>query len=412
MGSKAPDNRIIVEDVEHSKRGASGAHRWLECPGSINLTDKLEAQGKRVHRTNPAAAEGTAAHLVLSSCLEDGSDAHEMRGMMIEVGDWSFEVDDEMVEGVQMTLDFVRERCVRAELEGFEVELHVERSLSSIFDEDAFGTPDVVIHILGDRLIVIDFKYGRGVTVEPTSIQNKYYGYLAVENYLESPDAVKVVESWIAQPRIPHPGGLMRRHVTDPDELTAWWTEVILPGIQDTRNKDAHLTIGEHCRFCPNKAWCPALKRETFDFAVDVDPEYMTSEELGQALEKGKIIQKFMETLEAEAFKRLRAGEPVAGQKLVQKKGNRAWKSSMAVPDEEGQKREVQFEDAVVDAFGLDAYTEPAIKTPAQLEKLNAEAKDFTIRWAYKPDTGLTMAPVSDKRPEVRPAIERFRQAG
>ena len=68
----------------------------------------------------------------------------------------------------------------------------------------------------------------------------------------------------------------------------------------------------------------------------------------------------------------------------------------------------VKLNDAIVNKFGLEAYSEPKLKTPAQLEKMSG-GRDFAKMWAYKPDAGLTLAAESDKRVEVRPNIERLR---
>jgi hypothetical protein len=67
----------------------------------------------------------------------------------------------------------------------------------------------------------------------------------------------------------------------------------------------------------------------------------------------------------------------------------------------------VKFDDAVLDAFGMDAYTVPKVKSPAQIEKMEG-GNEFASKWAYSPDKGLTLAPESDKRLEVRPNVERF----
>ena len=385
------DDRLFVEEGKHSHLGASSSERWLTCPGSIGLAARLEAKGHKLNRTSPPAAEGTAAHTVLSGCLEDGSDAHEMKGTIMSVSDFEFEVDDEMVESVQQTLDFVRERVTKYREQGFEVRVYVERSLDSIFDPDAYGTSDVTIHVVGERLIVIDFKYGRGVTVEPTSSQNKYYGYLAIENYLASDEVIKVVESWIAQPRIPHPEGIFRRFITNVEELTTWWMDIVIPGMAATRKEGADLVIGDHCRFCPAKSNCPALKGEAFNFTTDVDPGHLTGDELGQLLLKAGAIRKYLEGLESEAFKRARNGQPVAGYKLVRKQANRTWK--------------VGAELEALEAFGDGAYSKPNLLSPPQLEKVEG-GKEFVSEWAYKPDTGLTLAPNRDKRTAVRPLMD------
>lgn len=402
-------NLIIVEEGRHSKRGASSATRWLACPGSINLTDKL-LSGKKIElSTSRAAAEGTAAHLVLSSCLEDGSDAHEMSDISIEVSGWTFVVDDEMIAGVQETLDWVRARVAKAEADGFEVHLHIEKGLSSFLHEDAFGTSDILIHIVGDRLIVVDFKYGRGVSVEPTSDQNGYYGYLAVENYVQGDEDISVVESWIAQPRIPHPNGTIRRHITSVQELTDWWMNVVIPGIEETQDPDAHLVIGEHCRFCPNKGHCPALKSEVFEFPMGIDATHLSDEELGEILNKLSAIKAVQDTFESEALRRARQGSKIPGRKLVRMKANRTFKDTMPQPDPEDADEtvEVSVEDAINETFGLDGYAEPKLKSPAQIAKLDGGTQ-FVAQWAYSPDKGLTLAATSDKRAEVKPNIERL----
>lgn len=408
--SETAGSRIVIGPGKHSLRGASSAERWLNCEGSINLTEKLARDGMLESGSSRPAAEGTAAHLVLSTCLEDGSDAIEMKDIEIEVEHWLFIVDDEMVVSVQETLDWVRDRISRAKKEGFEAKLYIEKGLSSFLDEDAYGTADILLHIIGDRLIVVDFKYGRGVSVEPTSDQNAYYGYLGIENYIDDPASTIVVESWIAQPRIPHTDGTIRRHVTNCEELTDWWMDTVIPGIERTRNPNAPLTIGQHCRFCPNRGHCPALKNETFEFPLGIDSNHLSDEELGAALVKLDALEALKPVLQAEALRRARQGDRIPGRKLVRKKANRVFKDTMALPspDDADEMIEVKLEDAATSEFGLDAYAEPKLKSPAQLSDLEG-GKEFVSQWAFTPDNGLTLAGLKDKRPEVKPNIERLR---
>ncbi len=413
MSTTTNHNRIVVEPGEHSSRGASSAHRWLPCSGSINLTEELARKGLIGSGSSRPAAEGTAAHLVLSTCLEDGSDAHEMADFEIAVEDWVFIVDQEMIDGVQETLDWVRARIARAKRAGFEVKVYIEKGMSSFTDPDAYGTGDVLIHIINDRLIIGDFKYGKGVTVEPTSDQNAYYGYLGIENYVDDPASIKVVESWIFQPRIPHPEGTIRKHVTNCEELTDWWMGTVLPGIEATRDPGAPLVIGEHCKWCPNKGNCPALKQETFEFPMGIEVSHLNNEELGEVLAKLEAILMLQPVMEAEALRRARSGDKVPGRKLVRKRANRKFKEVMALPDPDDAdaRVEVELETAIMETFGLDAYAEPKMRSPNQLEDLDG-GSEFTALWAYTPDNGLTLAKISDKRVEVRPNIERARGRG
>ena len=62
---------------------------------------------------------------------------------------------------------------------------------------------------------------------------------------------------------------------------------------------------------------------------------------------------------------------------------------------------------AARDRFGDDAYTSPELRSPPQIEKLEG-GKKFVSRWAYSPDLGLTLAPLSDKRPRARRTMEDY----
>ena len=402
-------NRIIVEESHHSTRGASSAERWLQCAGSINLTEKLVKEKRVELGSSRPAAEGTAAHLVLSSCLEDGSDAVDMAGITIEVQPWVFEVDKEMQEGVQETLDWVRATIATYRAEGHEVKLYIEKGLSSFTDPDAYGTADVIIHVIGVRLIIVDFKYGKGISVEPTSDQNAYYGYLGIENYLDDAKPEFPIESWIAQPRIPHPEGTIRKFDTTNADLVDWWMRVILPGIEKTRDPDAPLVIGTHCRWCPNRGHCPALKNETFEFPIGIDHSHLTDDELGELLIKLDAIEALKPVLQAEALRRARQGSKIKGRKLVVMRANRVFKETMPIPDPDDADEtiEITLFDAIMETFGLEAYAEPKIRSPNQIESLEG-GKEFASRWAYSPIKGLTLAAESDKRREVRPNIERI----
>ena len=77
-------------------------------------------------------------------------------------------------------------------------------------------------------------------------------------------------------------------------------------------------------------------------------------------------------------------------------------------PDDVDSMIEVTLEDAIMERFGLEAYNDPKLRSPNQLEDLDG-GREFTAKWAYSPDNGLTMAKNSDKRVEVRSNMERVR---
>lgn len=399
-----------VEEIRHSRVGASAAHRWMNCAGSVQLVDKLAQEarknGQDFDTSSIYADEGSAAHHVAEQCLLNNQDAWEWGGQKIESGKRSFTVDAEMMDGVQLYLNHVRK--LLAQYEEYGAELVIEKGIGSVLDDEAFGTCDAMIVVPGLGLLIItDFKYGRGVVAEPDGEQTRLYGYYGLENWPYPDRSVQEIELWIVQPRIPHPRGLCREYRTTPDELTAFFTEEALPGMKATREEGALLTIGDWCRFCPARDVCPALKKEAMEFSADADPEALTADEIADILARAPTIKKFLAGVEAEAFRRARNGDTIRGFKLVYKQANRVWKESRVV-----RKKTVAFEDAVTEEFGDEAYQPRAFKTPPNIEKLEG-GKNFVAKWAYKPESGLTIAPEDDKRPAVRlTGEELFGEAG
>lgn len=388
-----------VEEIAHSRVGASSAHRWMNCPGSNQLVSKLaakaKADGREFDTSSIYADEGSAAHHVAEQCLLNNQEAWEWGGQKITVGKRDFTVDAEMMEGVQLYLTHVRK--LMDHYAEYGAELVIEKGIGSVLDDEAFGTCDAMIVVPGlGLLIVVDFKYGQGVTAEPDGEQTRLYGYYGLENWPYPDQPVQEIELHIVQPRIPHPNGLCRSHQTTPDELTSFFMDEVLPAMRATREEGALLAMGDWCRFCPARDICPALKKETMEFSADAEPEAMTADEIAAILRKKPAIIKFLSSVEAEAFKRARNGDTIPGQKLVYKQANRVWKDTLT-----SRGKTLSFEDAVLKKFGDDAYEPRKFKTPPNIEKLEG-GKTFVSKWAYKPESGLTLAPESDKRQAVK----------
>lgn len=386
------NNEVLV--VEHSKLGASGAPRWMPCPGSVQLIENLRSalSGKELEdfdRPGVAASEGSAAHHVAARCLNEDKDAWEFAGEEILSDGLWFTVDDEMVAGIQTYVDLVKSKLEQHAEAG--AKLYVESPLSSVLDDEAYGTGDTVIYVPDDRIIVIDFKYGKGVVVEPTCEQLREYGYLACEMF--DSDNIKVVELFVCQPRIPHPKGKSRLSVDSKPALERWFTTEVLPAMAATRQESPVLVTGEQCRFCPANDQCPALKKEVLNFDATLDPAHFSTEEAATIKKKGSAIIKFLGKVDELLLKRAMKGEDIPGQKLVRKRANRVFKDGA--------------EDALMKNFGKDAYNEPTLKTPPNVEKLTG-GKKFVAKWAYSPQGGLTLADESDKRDAVRLDGEEF----
>ena len=76
-------------EVEHCRTGASGAYRWLACPGSLALEDFY------ANVSSVFADEGTLAHSLLERCLNTGDDPKQYIGWNQVDFDLEEELDSE-----------------------------------------------------------------------------------------------------------------------------------------------------------------------------------------------------------------------------------------------------------------------------------------------------------------------------
>ena len=365
---------------EHSPLGASSAERWMNCPGSVELIKKfdLPPSDEPDYRRN-----GTAAHEVVAHCLREQVEAWEVIGQTF----YGTEVTREMADAAQVYLDVI----ARIMMPGAPV--LVEHRVSHPDHKWFYGTVDYA-QVAGRDLTVTDFKYGKGVVVEVEhNPQIMYYAYGILKDY---PD-VDTCYLRIVQPRAFHPEGIERLWVVSADFIREWATTELIPAMQRTEFEHT-LDAGAWCRFCPAKLICP-LMVNLFGAAATANEKAtieVTDATLGRSYQYVPAVKSYLKALEEETFRRLSAGTDIPGTKLVVKKADRVF--------HEGA------EEKFKELLGQDAYTQPELKSPAELERVNNRAKELVKELAYTPQTGLTVALASDKRPamKVQSATEAF----
>lgn len=385
----------------------------MHCPGSIQLAKKLGVHGTK---SGFAAKEGTAAHEVLARCLEGDpmSEPWEFMGTKVTVEGEVFEVDQSMVDALNICFNHIMANLEEAAGKG-RVMKFIEVSMKHSGHELMFGTTDCGIVALYENEVtgdvscwiwVNDLKFGAGVVVEPTSSQIKYYAELIVDRLIQdgiikSHMDVEGVTLTIMQPRIPHHEGLIRSITMTGSELESWYLHELVPAMLETENPDATFQMGDWCTFCPVKDKCPAMAQAVLDLSALMHPEKMSGDQLGEAINKVKAIAKLGETLEKIAFERAMKGDRIKGFKLVKKKANRQWRDTITVDD-----KQIPTEEYLKAKFGADAYSNPVLLTPPQIEKLPG-GKTIVTQCAYTPtNSGLTLAPSSDSRVEAKPLMD------
>ena len=373
----------------HARLSPSGAHRWMRCPGSVALEAPFPDNSNRY------SAEGTLAHDLAAHFLQDAVDPHTLVGTGATVDGFDFTISKEMAAFV---VDYAK--LVREYAEGGMLLVEKRVDFSPVIDvPDSFGTSDAII-IKGDELIVVDLKYGMGVKVDATeNEQLQLYALGALNDFGILADFA-MVTMVIHQPRLNH----VSEWSIPVAQLEAFGKEAHLAAMEVLDEGAQRLKAGEkQCRFCKAKAVCPALNDNvslaTAGVATVADfAEFLPAlaeDGLSTAMSRVELVEQWCKGIRAEVERRLLAGTPVEGYKLVAgRKGNRAWVD--AAEAEQIMKKSFRLRDD-------DMYTKVLI-SPVAAEKL---LKDTPKRWARVQDLITrgegkpSVAPATDNRPAL-----------
>jgi hypothetical protein len=420
-----------MSEAAHSLWSASKFESIMLCPGKIVLEE-----GKP-NSTSKYAAEGTAAHQVLTWALQEERPAHAFIGRVIEADGFIFEVDQDMANHVQVCVDYAND------LKGDDgtIFADIRVNYSSYLDtpeHEAWGTADVIV-ARGTELIVVDFKYGMGVEVDAEkNPQMSLYGLGALQAYHGLVADFERVRLAISQPRIKSAPSEWDCSV---EELEAWGRSTARSAVVTCVNAKTYATsphdmeweetflrpAEKACKFCKAKATCPALRAEVAD-TVGLTPTPASPEEfadlvvltdslrpsageddaawIAACLSKVDLIEDWCKAIRAETERRLLAGAPVPGYKLVQgKRGARQW-TDAKVAEETLKTMRVKLEDMydfkLISPTTADKLAKAGTIGPRQWPKLQG----LITQSEGKPH----VAPVSDSRPAlvVTPVADDF----
>lgn len=434
----------------HSQFSASSAYRLLACPGSFDLAKRVDTGARRA---TIFSAEGTLAHSVSEAAIFAGTDPSFIVGRTFEADGFEFTPDEDFVEGVQTYVDFIRSLQALGYIVVLESRVSPTIHWQGLADLglELFGTADcIAFHPVSLKLIIVDLKFGKGVSVEvANNSQFLYYGAGALSlpllNYmLESHGHKRLPAGWtpaeletiVVQPRAFHPDGPIRRHKYPYADVVKWSRTTLYDGVKRAiEDKGQTLNAGEHCRFCPALAHCPAQAQLTRDQAklafanapggnvalaqpadpnappthaqmlAALPPAHITDAELSDMLDVISILKPYFAALEALALDRLKqnAARPDMKWKAVPTRTRRVWADDDTAIYDEMLKRGANTND-IVDTIVL---------TPAQLERRLGKRKFKALADGLVKQSapGVTLAPEGDPRGRVqtgRSAREAF----
>ena len=369
----------MTKDIDHSSRShallsASSAHRWLACPPSAVAAEAYPAQDTEFTR------EGTLAHEAAEHVARGGvPDIDQLR-------DWGADYTQEMVECAIGYRDYIQEHVETDDA----VVLLEQRVDFSPWVPDGFGTCDCII-LQGDKMTVIDYKYGVGVPVSAVdNPQMKLYALGALNDFGFAYD-VNRVEMHIYQPRI--------NNVSDctlmVEDLMEWAEKTVKPIAQKAIKGKGSYSAGEWCKFCPHAGRCRKLTQicteyvETHSLRAAVP--VLAPHEVAEVLAMEPLISLWLKRVKAQALTTLLDGGEVPGWKVVEGKlGNRKWTDELQVA-------------AALDAAGYskDEITETKLLSPAAMDKALGKKKvaELLDSLIDRSPGAPTVVPASDKRP-------------
>ena len=310
----------MSDKIDHSARAhavlsASSSARWLKCPPSAVAATLYPSTGTEFTR------EGTLAHEVAEQVARGG----DIRGTYP-----NSEVTQEMLQCAEAYRDYIQELITDANA----VVLLEQRLDLTPWVPEGFGTADCII-IQGNRLDIVDYKFGQGVAVSAEgNSQMRLYGLGA---WFDFGDIYPITEvgMHIFQPRLNN---------ISIEELTAEglidWGEGVKPIAELAAQGKGDYCSGEHCRFCPHAGQCPTLSADCLKVvnlgegkaAVPTMAPWM----IADILKQESIITGWLKAVKERALSQMLSGEEIPGYKVVEGKlGNRKWTDELAVAERE-----------------------------------------------------------------------------
>ena len=380
----------------HAVLSASASKRWMACPPSARLEEKL--RGIFGDASSPYAREGTLAHAVAEL---------KLRRETGEINDFRYReqrkalgtIPREMDAATDDYVDIVLSKLYEARRSCLDARLFIEQRLDfSDWVPKGFGTGDAIV--VSDAVLEVnDLKYGEGVRVSAEgNSQARLYGLGALSEFGPLYD-FPIVRNTIVQPRVSE--GPVTTETLTREELLAWG-ETVRPVAQQAWRGEGTFRPGDHCQFCAARAICAARVAESMRVLTRgfETPGLIPDEDIPGILAVLDTAEAWIRDVRAYAKNQALRGMRWPGYKLVRgRKGNRAWSDEEQVVDQLSRAGIPESE-----------YLDRKLRSPGDLEKALGKPafKALLAKYVTQSEGRLTLVPDTDARAEVSSADADF----
>ena len=294
-----------LKDKGHTVASPSSLYRLMRCPSSAVLNKYVP------EKSSSYAEEGTLFHSVmeyiLKSKLGEQVTTKFIRGYINQNSTISLTEDsiEEMVDCVQNAIEWFNLNFVNAE------QVYAENKLPMYYSDKDFGTADVIV-LFEHKLVIIDWKYGKGVDVSPNNNPQLISYAVSALKFLSSQGIdirkFKEVETIIYQPRI-YTENKVKSYTYNMQDLVEQ-SKIIKRAVDKVyeiynkaRGKSSKLvlenlsTSEEACRFCNAKMICKVYAKQGTDLLGDLISEKEKVQNYPNEVNWVEIGKKFEEEL-------------------------------------------------------------------------------------------------------------------
>lgn len=373
---------------------------WMLCPPSHKLCGGTAAVAKAISHD-----EGYGWGQV-SANEEQGQEYHRLAAdkLRVRLGTQDAARTDDLQHYDAMMAERTEQYCdevMRICRERYDSEQDVRVVIEEPFELEICdgihcrGRADCIIYT-SVTLDIIDLKSGRGALV--SAYRNPQMMVYALASLDLCADADPEIRLTIIQPAL---NNISTASITRA-ELLAWRDEHLIPAARQTVEGAGSYHVGDHCRFCPARPTCRARAEQMQAYVSSVQQHALTSPKLSLDDVTGLLdgidhYEAWARDIRRWATDEAMAGERIPGYKLV-------------IP--RNGARKFVSEQAVVDAArraGIDPYKR-VLRSPREIELQvgTMQYEEYFATLISSEACNPRLVPVSDPRPEYRPAKDDF----